>query len=198
MEPVVLAVVAGLGLGPHAAHDLHRFAHHADALLRPAELEAIALVFVLVPAGAYAPIEPTAADHVDGGRDLRQHAGIAVAVATDHLAEAHTGGALADRCHRCPALEDGFVRRLRDVVKVVVHPDRVVAELLDAHRNVDRGLPLGLGTVNRGQLHLPSLGHEHAEEHLVDVTGIDHRLLVRHWPRILRCWGLPFSIRRSG
>ena len=71
--------------------------------------------------------------------------------------------ALADRRHRRPALEHRLVRRPGHVVEVVVHPDRVVAELLGAHGDLDRLVPLGRRAVDARQLHLPALRHEHAE-----------------------------------
>src|SRR5207344_328575 len=103
-------------------------AQHADAILRPWELEAVALVLVLVPSGTDTPIEAATADHVDRRRDLGEHAGLPIAVASDHLPQPNGRGSLADRGHRRPALEHCFTGRAGHVVEVVVHPDRVIAE----------------------------------------------------------------------
>ena len=56
----------------------------------------------------------------------------------------------------------------RHVVEVVVDPDRVVAELLGQHRDLDRLAPTWpAGPSMRGQLHLPALRDEHSEDHVV-------------------------------
>ena len=102
---------------------------------------------------------------VDG--DLGQQPGIAVGVAPHHLAQPHARRALADGGHRRPALEHGLVRRSGHVVEVVVDPDRVVAELLGQHRDLDGLVPLGLGPVDADELHLPALGHERPEDQSV-------------------------------
>ena len=171
-QRVVAALVRRLLVGPHRVHDLDALSKHPDAHLRLGELEAVAAVLVLVPAGTDAPVETAAADDVDGRGDLRQHARLAIRVAADHLAEADATRALADRRHRRPALEHGFVGGARDVVEVVVHPDRVVAELLGEHGDLDRLRPLRLGAVDRRQLHLPALGQERPEDHVAHVRTI--------------------------
>ncbi len=165
-QRVVGALVRRLLVGPHRMHDLDALAKHPDAHLRRGELEAVPAVLVLVPAGTDPPVETAAADDVDRRGDLRQHARLAIRVAADHLAEADAAGALADRRHRRPTLEHGFVRGTRHVVEVVVHPDRVVAELLGEHRDLDRLGPFRLGAVDRRELHLPALGQERPEDHV--------------------------------
>ena len=78
-------------------------------------------------------IEPAARDHVDVRGDLREQARVAVRRAADHLAEPDAARALADRGQRRPALEHRLVRGHGHVVEVVVHPERVEAELLGEH-----------------------------------------------------------------
>ena len=60
----------------------------------------------------------------------------------DHLAEADRAGHLADRGHRRPTLEHGLLRRPRDVVEVVVDPDRVEAEVLGLRGDSRHGRPM--------------------------------------------------------
>ena len=127
------------------------------------EVVAVGPVLVLVPAGPDPPVEPPAADDVDVGRDLGQQCRVAVRGAAHHLAEAHPAGPLAEGRQRGPALEHRLVRRDRDVVEVVVDPERVVAERLGQLRNLDGRGPLGLGALDAGQLGLPALGHERPE-----------------------------------
>ena len=76
-----------IGIRPHALDDLDALAQHPDAVLRRRELVAVRLELLLVPAGADAEVEATAADHVEAGADLGGERRLAVAVAADHLPE---------------------------------------------------------------------------------------------------------------
>ena len=167
MQLVVLAVVCGLGLRPHRLHNFNALAQHADAILGRRKVVSIAAVLVLIPSGANPPIESSTRNDINRRRDLGQQAWRAIAVAPNHLAEAHTASALANSRHRGPALEHCFVRRHRHIVEVVVEPDRVVPEFFGQHRNLNCPIPLRLGAVDRGQFHLPALRHEHTKR---DIT----------------------------
>jgi hypothetical protein len=111
LEPEPLARVGGIGLGPQRAHDLDGLAQHGDPVPCGEELVAVTAELVVVPAGADPPVEAPTAHHVDGRRDLRQQAWVAVRGAADHLAEPHPRRALAEGGQRRPALEHGLVRR---------------------------------------------------------------------------------------
>ena len=111
-------------------------------------------------------------------------AGVAVAVAADHLPEADAARQLADRGDRRPALEHRLVGRSGHVVEVVVDPDRVVAELLGELGDLDRLGPLRRGPVDRRQLHLPALGHERPEHDA--VSSWRGTLVARRIPRSAR------------
>ena len=128
-----------------------------------AELVAVRLELTLVPAGTDTPVEPTAGDHVDRRGDLgeqtRVRYGVQLTICPSRIAR----GALADRGHRRPALEHGFVRGHGHVVEVVVDPDRVVTQVLGQRRDLDGSAHLSCGSRDGRQLHLPTLGNERAE-----------------------------------
>ena len=86
VHPEVLALVAGVGLGPHPLHDLDALLEHGDAGPGGREVVAVGPELVLVPPGADPPVEPAAAHHVDAGGDLGQQRRVPVASAADHLA----------------------------------------------------------------------------------------------------------------
>jgi hypothetical protein len=162
-DVVVVALERGLALGPHRPHDLHGLVEHPDPVLRLREVVPVRPVLLLVPAGADTPVEAPTRHHVDVGRDLREQCRAAVAVAPDHLAEPDRRGELADRSDRGPALEHRLLGGPGHVVEVVVHPERVESEPLGELGDLDGLGPLGLGAVDRDQVHLPALGHEHPE-----------------------------------
>ncbi len=163
VELEVLAVVGGVGLGPHRPHDLDGLGQHGDAVLRRQELVAVPPELVLVPPRADPPVEAAAADHVDVRGDLRQQTRVAVRRAPDHLAEPHPGRPLAEGGEGGPALEHRLVGRSGHVVEVVVDPDRVIAEPLGELGDLDRLGPLGFGAVDVDELGLPPLRHEGPE-----------------------------------
>ena len=85
--------------------------------------DAVLLVLVLLPAGADAEQEPTAAELVDGGRPVGEHRGVPVGVAEHEGAEAQPLGGHGEGGERRGALEGRRLHRAgrADVAHEVVH-----------------------------------------------------------------------------
>ena len=175
----VAAVVGGVGLRPHELHDLDGLAQHPDPVRGRREVVAVGPVLLVVPPGTDAPVQPAAGDDVHGGGDLGHQGRVPVAGAADHLAQADGGGGRGQRRDGAPALEDGLVGGHRHVVDVVVDPHRVESQLLGQAGGADGGGPLVLWVLDAGELHLPSLGGEHAEDHQAPSNSRSAQSLTR-------------------
>jgi hypothetical protein len=137
-EAVVAAVEARVLFPPQRAHDLDRLVGDGAALL---ERAAHRLHLVLDGADADPEDQPAAAQHVEGGRGLREPDRVVVRQHQHRGAQPHARGARGDVAQQrerlvvrpvADALED-----VRHVEDVIVRPHRVDAQLLGAGREVD-------------------------------------------------------------
>src|SRR5574337_786506 len=89
--------------GPHAPADLQRLVELPKARADGGELVAVSAVFLLVPTGAEAALEPAVADMVQAGGHLRDQRRMPVVVAGDQGAEADARCFARQRRHERPA-----------------------------------------------------------------------------------------------
>ena len=166
--PVGAEVLAGVGRAtgrPHLAHDLDALAQRLEPVAGTGEAVAVGLPLVLVPAGADAHLEATLGDDVDGGRDLRQVGGVAVAHAGAHLAEPDPAGDAGEGRHEGPGLVGRLLAGPRRGVEVVVDPDRgPVRVAVDPAGQPGHHAPV-LRRVDADEVVAPALGDEQSELH---------------------------------
>ena len=142
---------------PQAAQDLEGLLEHVGALVDGREREAVASVLVRVPPGTDADLDPTAAQLVDGGRDLGEVARRAERDRRDEDAEADPVGVTSEPGEHRPGV-GGRLIGLAGEALVVVRPEEGLE-------------PGGLGALHDRELvgvaeaHL-GLGHQ-GEPHVV-------------------------------
>ena len=121
-------------IGEEGANDGEGFLEAADPMV---EREAVGRVFRLVPAGAEAQDQPTAADLVEGGGLLGEHGGVVEAGRGDQRPDLHPFGDRGDRREGGPRLP-WPPRRLvvTAIQEMVADPDRVEPDLLGGARHL--------------------------------------------------------------
>jgi len=114
---------------------------------------------------------------VDGGGNLREVGGTAVAHARAHLAEPHPARRDSERRHQRPGLVSGLVGGDGDGVEVVVDPDRLERRIVDGLSEVPHRGPLAGGR-DASQIEAPALRDEKSESHgiilLLGIAGRSH------------------------
>ena len=125
----------------HPGDDLEVVAEGADALADRREAVAVGPPLVFLPAGPDAELEAAAADDVDGRRHLGRHRRVPEPGAHDHVPEADPLGGHRQRGEHRERLEGDLVRRVRDRVEVVEHPERLEAERLGVRGSARSSAP---------------------------------------------------------
>src|SRR6185312_1948004 len=103
---VVAAAVIGYRTSPEQVEDFAGFGESFDAFGRRGCRVAHHRVGVRVAARAEAGVEPAIGEVVEGRRDLRERARVAVGVAGDQAADAHSFRRFGHRGEQAPAVED--------------------------------------------------------------------------------------------
>src|SRR5262249_50949641 len=132
LDPVVLAGEARSFLREHRPADLQRLFETVEALTSSRELEAEAVVLLLVPRRADAEDRPPARDDVQRRDHLRQERRVPVRHAGHERAELRAGRARRQPTQQRVALEHrlGRAPEGRQLPKVVHDPERLESRLL--------------------------------------------------------------------
>src|ERR1700722_1680449 len=138
----MLAVERGLLLGEHPLDNLARLVERAQPPAQGFEIDAETSMLQLVPSGAEAKVETSAAYVIERRGHLRGQAWIAIGVAVDHRAQPRAFSVLAERAEQRPvfhARTGGIGRENR--IEVIEGPDRVVAPSVGVAPEIAHPLP---------------------------------------------------------
>ena len=135
VRPVEATLEGELLLGEHPAADLHRLLEAPEALAGRRELEAVAVVLVLVPRRPDAQDGSARRHDVQRGDDLGEQRGVPVRHPGDHGSQGDPGGPSGDPPEQRVGLQHrlGPPAHVGDLVEVVHHPDRIEPRLLGSH-----------------------------------------------------------------
>ena len=138
---VVLAVIGRLFLCPHRANYLDTLTQHRNTNFWLWKVIAVSATLIFVPTSTDAPVKSATRNHIKSGRYFRQQTWFAIQVATNHLSEPNRGCELTNCRHHSPTFKNCFVCRARNVVEMVVDPNRIKAEFLSQLSDLNRLFP---------------------------------------------------------
>ena len=144
-KPVVITGEGGALLGHQERDHLDGFLEPIHAFRRWRQLDAIAAMLILVPAGPDPQGEPAFADVVDGHGLLEQDGRVAERVAGDEDPEADAGRPRRDGREQGPAFETAMFRRAVGIDEVVDQPRVVEPQFLSLEHVVEHVGPRPIG-----------------------------------------------------